>query len=114
MNDPIFPQTANPFDAISKELFSIKNILLQVQQATQRERGDVLPEIMSLKEAAVFLRVSASKLYQLTSKNQIPHYKQGARVIFNRSDLLAWLQQFMQEDVRTASASADDYISKNH
>lgn len=114
MNDQTFTPTANPFDILSKELLSIKNILIQVQQATLREKQSPLTEILTLKEAAMFLRVSTSKLYQLTSKNQIPHYKQGGKVIFNRSDLLAWLQQFMQEDVRTASASADDYISKNH
>jgi len=51
-----------------------------------------VPEIMTLEEAAMFLRLSRSTLYQ---RPDIPRHRlPGSRQIrFLRSELLAWLKQ---------------------
>lgn len=48
---------------------------------------------LTLKEAAKYLDVSESYLYQLTSSGKIPHFKSagGKRISFLESDLKAWL-----------------------
>ena len=56
-----------------------------------------LREIMNIKEAADFLRISESKLYHMTSKKEIPFYKYKAQVLFSRSKIMTWLEQFHQE-----------------
>lgn len=72
-----------------------------------------LREIMDSDEAADLLRISKSRLYQMTSKNEIPFYKQGQRVVFSRSKIMAWLEKFAQVDIKTANESADEFIASN-
>ena len=51
-------------------------------------------EVMNLEEAALFMNVSKSLLYKLTSRKEIPHYKPNGRVVyFERMELLNWLRQ---------------------
>ena len=99
----------NPFENIVKEINSIKALILDNMKAN-RQPEQAQPEIMSIKETAEFLRLSESKIYQLVSRNEITHFKQGSRVLFSRNDLLQWLQQFKQTDNRTALKSCDDFI----
>lgn len=48
-------------------------------------------EIMNVDEASLFLKVSKSLLYKLTSTNGIPHYKPSKKLIyFKRTELEEW------------------------
>jgi excisionase family DNA binding protein len=51
------------------------------------------PRPMTLSEAAVYLSVSRSYLYKLTSQNRIPYFKTagGKRCMFKRENLNEWL-----------------------
>jgi excisionase family DNA binding protein len=48
-------------------------------------------DVLTLNEAAQFLRVDPNELKQLASQNQIPARRIGAAWRFNRATLLAWL-----------------------
>src|SRR5690606_3902061 len=48
---------------------------------------------LTLPEAADFLSLSKSTLYRMTSQKEIPHLKRGGKILFNQSDLIAWLKQ---------------------
>ncbi len=48
-------------------------------------------EIISFKEAAVYLSVSESHLYTLTSKRLIKHYKPNKKIYFVRQELNEWV-----------------------
>lgn len=51
-------------------------------------------DVLSFDEASIFLNLSKSYLYKLTSGNLIPHYKpQGKMLYFEKSELEAWLRQ---------------------
>ena len=50
-------------------------------------------EVLTSKEAAVYMGVSMSYLYKLTMNKKIPHYKPMGKVCyFNRLELEQWLQ----------------------
>ena len=50
--------------------------------------------VLSFDEASMFLNLSKSYLYKLTSGNLIPHYKpQGKMLYFEKSELETWLRQ---------------------
>lgn len=54
----------------------------------------IAKKVFSFEEAAGFLNLSKSYLYQLTSKGLIPHYKpQGKMIYFEREELENWLLQ---------------------
>ena len=68
-------------EAILAKLNTIESLLLE--QTTKP---------LTLEEAAIYLDISRSHLYKLTSKSEIPHYKpQGKRVYFSKPELDKWL-----------------------
>jgi excisionase family DNA binding protein len=50
-------------------------------------------EIMDIKQAADFLRLKITTIYEKTSEKTIPHFKKGNKLLFNRSELQAWVQE---------------------
>lgn len=55
--------------------------------------------ILSHKETAEYCNISPDYLYQLTSKNLIPHYKpRGKKIYFKRTEIDDWLLQNRFED----------------
>jgi len=55
-------------------------------------KGNLENKLMSVQEAASFLRVSPKTLYAWVSQSRIPYRKAGRRVLFLQSELLAWTQ----------------------
>lgn len=47
---------------------------------------------LSLEEACELTDLSKSTLYRMTSEKQIPHIKRGGKLLFNRIELIEWLQ----------------------
>jgi excisionase family DNA binding protein len=45
------------------------------------------PDLLTVREAADYLRLSRAKMYALTSAGKIPSYKPGGRTLILRSDL---------------------------
>ena len=73
-----------------------------------------MPETMTLDSAVNFLKengypTSKGKLYKLTSKKEVPHFKYGHKLVFSRSDLLEWaknqLTRQMTEEERNKRAN---------
>ncbi len=53
-----------------------------------------LKEMLNFNEACRFLDLSASYLYKLTSRGDIPHYKpEGKKIYFHRKELIAWMKR---------------------
>jgi excisionase family DNA binding protein len=48
-------------------------------------------ELLTLEEAAAFLKVSKSWIYERTRRGAIPHLKLGKYLRFPMADLLLWL-----------------------
>jgi excisionase family DNA binding protein len=45
-------------------------------------------------EAAEYLGISKSSIYQMTSRKEIPFFKIGSRILFREEQLLTWLSGF--------------------
>lgn len=53
-----------------------------------------MKELLTIKEASVYLGIAKSYLYKLTSAKKIPHYKpNGKLVYFKRKELYDWAIQ---------------------
>lgn len=46
---------------------------------------------LTVAEAAVYLRSSRQRVYDLVSSRRLPRHKDGSRVLIRRSDLVAYL-----------------------
>lgn len=48
-------------------------------------------DILSVDEAAEYLKFSKPYLYKLAKENKIPHIDYGRHILFRRIDLFNWL-----------------------
>ena len=48
-------------------------------------------ELLSVEEAAAYLKFSTAYLYRLAKENKIPHINYGRHIIFRKKDLYDWL-----------------------
>ena len=60
----------------------------------------VQKDVFTTEEACLFLDISPSQLYKLTSKQKIPHYKpRGKMVYFDKKELVKWLKKKKKNEV---------------
>lgn len=68
-------------------------------------------EVFDINEAALFLGLSKSRVYHLTSQREIPHYKQGKSVYFKKAELEGWMTaQRIPTDAEVVSQAASKAI----
>ena len=48
-------------------------------------------DLLSVEEAAAYLKFSTTFLYKLCKENKIPHVNYGRHIIFRKTDLYNWL-----------------------
>ena len=92
-------------DEIIKKLTSIEQRIIE-QNLLQKE-------IMNFSEACLYLDLSSSHLYKLTSANAIPCYcPQGKKLYFRRAELDLWLTSHRNASANEVEQQAANYITK--
>ena len=66
-----------------------------VQPAEDEDRRERSPWL-SLDSAAAYLDWPRQRLYKLTARGEIPHYKHEGRLAFRRDELDSWLSAYAQ------------------
>jgi excisionase family DNA binding protein len=51
------------------------------------------PEILDVQQAARFLKMKITTLYEKTSRKLIPHFKKGNKLYFHLSELQQWINE---------------------
>jgi excisionase family DNA binding protein len=92
-------------ELIYQKLESIEKMLI--------EQNLLKKDVLNFIEAALYLDVSHSHLYKLTSTGAIPCYKpNGKKVYFNRQELDTWLLRKRQTTSDEIEQQAADYLLK--
>ncbi|HCE57068.1 MAG TPA: DNA-binding protein [Prolixibacteraceae bacterium] len=77
------------------------------------EQNLLKKEVLNFSEAAVYLEVSHSHLYKLTSSGALPAYKpNGKKLYFNRKELDTWLLSNKQVTTTEIEEQANQYLMK--
>lgn len=80
--------------------------LLETQQAMQKQ-------VLNFNDACIYLELSQSHLYKLTSTGSIPHYKpNGKKLYFNRQELDSWLLRNRSNSIDEIEQEAANYLIK--
>ena len=69
-------------------------------------------EILDISGAAKFLNLAVPTIYGLTSSGKIPHFKQGKKLYFRKSELIAWIESGRVKTEAEIMAEAHKYIKK--
>jgi len=98
----------NPFELILDKLNYIENLLKNVMK---NDNGTVtITEVLNLTQAAEYVSLSKSAIYKKTSERNIPHFKQGKKLYFKRSELDHWLTSMKISTKDEIDQVATDYI----
>ena len=80
--------------------------LLETQQAMQKQ-------VLNFNDTCIYLELSQSHLYKLTSSGSIPHYKpNGKKLYFNREELDTWLLRNRNNSIDEIEQEAANYLIK--
>jgi len=71
-----------------------------VREVIAEELKPAQAETLSITEAASFLKLKLTTMYEKTSRKLIPHFKKGNKLYFNRTELEEWIKK---GKVKTAS-----------
>ncbi|RKD90417.1 helix-turn-helix domain-containing protein [Mangrovibacterium diazotrophicum] len=69
---------------------------------------------LTLTQAAEFTGLSKSTLYKLTASANIPHYKCGKIIYFDREELEAWMKRNPVKMSEETDAEASKYVTLNN
>ena len=81
----IFQYSRDEFKSLLKE--ALREILAEDKVDTTNEST-----LINVQEAAALLNLAVNTLYEKTSEKVIPHYKHGKKIMFKKSELLAWVE----------------------
>ena len=71
----------------------LKDALREIMQEQQDGLKEQQPEILDIQQAAKFLKLKITTLYEKTSRKLIPHFKKGNKLYFHLLELQQWVRQ---------------------
>jgi excisionase family DNA binding protein len=81
------------------------------QRSVQVQNDQVL---LNVQEAAALLNLAVPTLYEKTSSRLIPHYKHGKKLMFKKSELLAWIEGQKIKTLKEIRAEAVNYLANKN
>lgn len=94
-------------EAILKKLDPIESLLERI--ALLEKNIYTTKQVFTFQEACMYIGISESMLYKLTSGKEIPHYKpRGKMIYFAKEDLDEWLLQNYEPTVDEAARMANE------
>ena len=100
----------NPFDIILQRLDRIEQA---IQNLNIGEPKAPVNELLDVEQVASYLKVTKSAIYKLTSTSEIPHYKNGKRLYFKKSDIDEWIFSKRIKTNDDIEKEAMEYIKRN-
>ena len=84
-SEMIFQYNRDEFKSLLKE--ALREILSEDKIESTNEST-----LINIQEAAALLNLAVNTIYEKTSEKIIPHYKHGKKIMFKKSELLAWVE----------------------
>ena len=66
---------------------------------------------LKIPDLIEMLQLSASMVYKMVGRNEIPHYRIGTAIRFDRAEIREWLKQYHRPAKSASIASAEKVLS---
>lgn len=86
----------------------IDNIMLLLQSAKPDVKQS---DLLTIQDAATFLNLSKSTLYNKVNKNEIPYMKKGKRLYFSRTELMDYIKSGKISSIQEINEQANNFLS---
>jgi len=71
-------------------------------------------EFLSIDETAKLINLKKSTIYGLVHKNDIPHFKNGKKLRFQKREILDWIKDGKRKTKSDIQKQADTYLANNN
>jgi excisionase family DNA binding protein len=105
----------NPFELILERLNVIEALLRKATQEPNNATvvlNSALPDVLNLQQASELISLTKSAIYKKTAERTIPHFKQGKKLYFKKSELYEWLTNQRISTKAEIEKEATEYIGK--
>jgi len=103
----------NPFETIDARLSNIENLLLDLKhlpkETNEQHKTD---ELLTVQDAATFLRLSVPTVYGLISKGDLPVMKRSKRCYFSKIELINYLKEGRKKTNAEIDAEAQNFVTR--
>jgi predicted DNA-binding transcriptional regulator AlpA len=100
-----FEQTQQDVAEVKKDLKELKALLLnKVENQPQTENP------LGIKDVSKLIGKTVPTIYGYCQRNEIPHSKNGNRLIFWKSEIIDWLKQGKVKTIQEIEADADAFL----
>ncbi len=96
----------------ANEVIEIQLIRKQVEVVPVTEQRKPEKRFYDLKWLEDYLGTPRSSIYQMTSKNSIPHIKRGRKLYFDKKQIDRWLEEGNVKTTAEIKAEAEDFLTK--
>jgi excisionase family DNA binding protein len=100
----------NPFELILERLDRIEKAIQNLNNFSNVPDAN---QIMNIAEVATYIKVAKTTIYSMTHRNTIPHYKNGKKLYFKKSDIEEWIFSNRIKANLDIEREAMAYIRKN-
>lgn len=87
----------------------LKEVMEEIISEDKMGRGND-STLINIQEAAALLNLAVTTLYEKTSGKSIPHYKHGKKIMFKKSELLAWVESRKVKTIHEIREEAKNLI----
>ena len=94
---------------LTKEVSELRQLLIDKSEDKPTEQQE---QLLTIQEAAEFLRLSVPTLYSKVSRQELPVMKRSKRLYFSRTELLDYLKAGRKRTTREIQAEAENYLIK--
>lgn len=94
--------------AFSNLFSKVENIERLLQ--TKTERQPEADELLTIQQAADFLKLSVPTVYGLVSRSAIPVNKKSKRLYFSKQELTGWIKAGRKKTGAEIEAEAETYL----
>lgn len=105
-----FDQLPNAVALLTEKVNELTGLLISSREQQTKADAD---ELLTVQEAANFLKLSIPTIYSKVSRLQLPCMKQGKRLYFSQTELLNYIKEGKKKTFAEIEAEADAYLSNN-
>lgn len=88
-NTPLAALNIGQYSELSRDIF--RGVIEDLTMKFPKMQSSLIPENFGKDDCSVLTGYSKNTINKMVCEKRIPHYKSGARVLFNRKEIMDWL-----------------------
>jgi excisionase family DNA binding protein len=103
----------NPFESIEARLRNIEDLILDLKHQPQQViNSPPTEQLLTVQEAADFLKLTIATIYSKVSRGELPVMKTSKRLYFSQTELLEYVKSGRRKSNANIEEDAQAYLSK--